>query len=140
MASLSIRLYPARGEMALSGMIPGMLKKGHFCKILSIRGYKMGKWTSIFLLVLFPAAICVAGSGDDRPGSNGGAIYDSQGNYHGRLSDNPHNPDSTSNPHSRYGSPHSSESINNPHGIGSPHNVDSPNNPHGGGLRIESDQ
>ena len=49
-------------------------------------------------------------------------LYDSQGNYHGKLSANPYDPDSTSNPYGRYGSPYSSESINNPYGAGNPYN------------------
>jgi hypothetical protein len=63
-------------------------------------------------------------------------LYDSQGNYRGRLSDNPYDADSTSNPYGRYGSPHSSESINNPYGAGSAYKSDSPNNPYGKGLEI----
>lgn len=49
-------------------------------------------------------------------------LYDSNGNYRGRLSTNPYHPDSTSNPYGRYGSPYSSESINNPYGAGNPYN------------------
>jgi hypothetical protein len=63
-------------------------------------------------------------------------LYDSQGNYRGRLSDNPYDTDSVSNPYGRYGSPHSSESINNPYWAGSPHRSDSPNNPYGQGMEI----
>lgn len=48
-------------------------------------------------------------------------LYDSQGNYRGKLSANPYDADSTSNPYGRYGSPYSSESINNPYGLGSPY-------------------
>ena len=51
-------------------------------------------------------------------------LYDSQGNYHGKLSANPYDPDSTANPYGRYGSPYSSESINNPYGLGSPYRTD----------------
>jgi hypothetical protein len=50
-------------------------------------------------------------------------LYDSQGNYRGKLSANPYDPDSTANPYGRYGSPYSSESINNPYGLGSPYNT-----------------
>lgn len=46
-------------------------------------------------------------------------IYDSQGNYRGRLSTNPYEADSTSNPYGRYGSPYSPDSINNPYATGS---------------------
>jgi len=48
-------------------------------------------------------------------------LYDSQGNYRGRLSTNPYDPDSVSNPYGRYGSPYSSNSINNPYGAGNPY-------------------
>lgn len=48
-------------------------------------------------------------------------LYDSNGNYRGKLSANPYDPDSTSNPHGRYGSKHSPDSINNPYGAGSPY-------------------
>ncbi|GAB3630269.1 hypothetical protein GCM10027419_51260 [Pandoraea terrae] len=48
-------------------------------------------------------------------------IYDNQGQYHGRLSTNPYDPDSTSNPYGRYGSPYSPDSINNPYGAGNPY-------------------
>jgi len=51
-------------------------------------------------------------------------LYDSQGNYRGKLSANPYDPDSTSNPYGRYGSPYSGESINNPYGPGSPYRSD----------------
>ncbi|WP_279250874.1 hypothetical protein [Candidatus Marimicrobium litorale] len=36
-------------------------------------------------------------------------LYDSDGNYRGRLSTNPYDPDSTSNPYGRYGSKYSSD-------------------------------
>jgi hypothetical protein len=66
-------------------------------------------------------------------------LYDSQGNYRGRLSSNPYDPESVSNPYGRYGSPYSSESIKNPYGAGSPYRSDSPNNPYGEGLEIIGD-
>lgn len=50
-------------------------------------------------------------------------LYDSDGNYRGRLSANRYDPDSTSNPYGRYGSPYSPDSINNPYGAGSPYNA-----------------
>ena len=50
-------------------------------------------------------------------------LYDSQGNYRGRLSSNPYDSESTSNPYGKYGSPYSSESINNPYGAGSPYST-----------------
>lgn len=48
-------------------------------------------------------------------------LYDSQGNYRGRLSSNPYEADSTSNPYGRYGSRYSPDSINNPYGAGNPY-------------------
>jgi len=51
------------------------------------------------------------------------------GKHLGTLSDNPYDPDSTSNPYGRYGSPYSPDSINNPYGkYGSPYSPNSPNN------------
>ena len=38
-------------------------------------------------------------------------LYDEQGNYRNKLSANPYDPDSTSNPYGRYGSPFSPDSI-----------------------------
>ncbi len=66
-------------------------------------------------------------------------LYDSQGNYRGKLSSNPYDPDSVSNPYGRYGSKYSPDSINNPYGAGSPYRVDSPSNPYGQGLEIYAD-
>lgn len=51
-------------------------------------------------------------------------LYDSQGNYRGKLSTNPYDPDSTSNPYGRYGSKYSPDSINNPYGAGNPYSSD----------------
>lgn len=48
-------------------------------------------------------------------------LYDENGNYRGRLSSNPYDPDSTSNPYGRYGNRYSPESINNPYGAGNPY-------------------
>jgi hypothetical protein len=64
-------------------------------------------------------------------------LYDQQGNYRGKLSENRFDPDSTSNPFGRYGSPFSPDSINNQFGAGSPYRPDSPNNRFGSGWRIE---
>ena len=51
--------------------------------------------------------------------------------YLGKLSENQHNADSTSNPYGTYGSEHSPDSINNPHGrYGSEYSNESPNNPY----------
>lgn len=66
-------------------------------------------------------------------------LYDSQGNYRGRLSSNPYDPDSVSNPYGRYGNPYSADSINNPYGAGNPYNSSSPTNPYGQGLIIIGD-
>jgi hypothetical protein len=66
-------------------------------------------------------------------------LYDSQGNYRGKLSSNPYDPDSISNPYGRYGNPYSPDSINNPYGAGNPYRSDSPNNPYGCGWKIIGD-
>ena len=66
-------------------------------------------------------------------------LYDSNGNYRGKLSANPYDPDSTSNPYGRYGSKYSPDSINNEYGAGSPYTADSPNNPYVEGISIYSD-
>lgn len=63
-------------------------------------------------------------------------LYDSQGRYRGKLSNNQLDPDSISNPLGRYGSPISPDSINNPIGAGNPLLQDSPNNPLGSGWTI----
>ena len=65
-------------------------------------------------------------------------LYDSQGEYRGKLSTNPYDPESVSNPYGHYGSPYSSESINNPYGAGSKYRSDSPTNPYGSGWTIKS--
>ena len=66
-------------------------------------------------------------------------LYDSQGNYRGKLSSNPYDSESVSNPYGRYGSEYSPDSINNPYGAGSEYKADSPNNPYGEGWDIYSD-
>ena len=53
--------------------------------------------------------------------TNAPKLYDSQGNYRGKLSTNPYDPDSTTNPYGRYGSKYSPDSINNPYGAGNPY-------------------
>ena len=68
--------------------------------------------------------------------ANAPRLYDSQGNYRGRMSANRYDSDSISNPYGRYGSRYSSESINNPYGAGSRYHMDSPHNPYGRGLYI----
>ena len=67
-------------------------------------------------------------------------LYDQQEHYRGKLSTNPYDADSTSNPFGRYGSPFSQDSINNPYGAGNPYNPNSPTNPYGRGLRIEENE
>ena len=64
-------------------------------------------------------------------------LFDSQGNYRGKLSSNPYDSDSISNPYGRYGSQFSPESINNPFGAGNPFRSDSPNNPFDSGWEIK---
>ena len=60
---------------------------------------------------------------DDQP--------DGTGQYLGRLSSNPYDSDSVSNPYGTYGSPYSSNSINNPYGTyGSPYSSKSTTNPY----------
>jgi len=49
-------------------------------------------------------------------------LYDSQGQYRGRLSNNPYEPDSVANPYGQYGNPYSPNSINNPYGAGNRYN------------------
>src|SRR5258706_8666180 len=66
-------------------------------------------------------------------------LYDSNGNYRGRLSANRYDPDSISNPFGRYGSKFSPDSINNHYGAGNPYDVENPGNPLGRGLRIVAD-
>lgn len=51
--------------------------------------------------------------------------------YIGKLSANPYDPDSVSNPYGRYGSPYS------PYGGGNPYRSDSPTNPYGSGWCIK---
>lgn len=63
-------------------------------------------------------------------------LYDSEGNYRGRLSSNPYDPDSVSNPYGKYGSKYSPDSINNPYGAGSKYQKDSPFNEYGTGLIV----
>lgn len=68
--------------------------------------------------------------------TNAPKLYDSEGNYRGRLSTNQFDPDSISNEFGRYGSEFSSDSINNEFGAGNQFNPDSPANPFGRGLMI----
>jgi len=64
-------------------------------------------------------------------------LYDQRGQYRGKLSANPYDPDSTSNYYGRYGSPFSPDSIKNPFGAGNPYSPSSPTNLYGRSLRIE---
>lgn len=70
--------------------------------------------------------------------TDGPALIDSQGNYHGKLNGNSFDPDSVSNPFGRYGNKFSPDSINNQFGAGNPYNVDSPYNKFGSGMKIVS--
>ncbi len=89
----------------------------------------------ILLLLASSAAIS-----DDWSGCRYGcppALYSQEGRYLGRLSANPYDSESISNPYSQYGSPYSSESINNPYGrYGSPYSQDSARNPFGRGVYV----
>ncbi len=59
------------------------------------------------------------------------AIVGEDGKYLGRLSSNPYDPESVSNPYGRYGSPYSPDSINNPYSqYGSPYSPYSATNPY----------
>jgi hypothetical protein len=102
-------------------------------------------WIELVLTFVDPESVL-----DGRPGSpfsnqsttnpfatDAPRLYDQQGNYRGKLSANPYDPDSTSNPYGRYGSPFSPDSIKNPYGAGNPYSPSSPTNPYGRGLRIE---
>ena len=71
--------------------------------------------------------------------TNAPKLYDSDGNYRGKLSRNKYDPDSVSNPYGRYGSEYSPDSINNEYGAGNPYRADSPTNPYGEGLSIYGD-
>jgi hypothetical protein len=63
-------------------------------------------------------------------------LYDRDGNYRGKLSNNAYDPDSISNPYGRYGNKYSPDSVNNPYGAGNPYSPNSPANPYGQGLSI----
>jgi hypothetical protein len=51
-------------------------------------------------------------------------LYDSQGQYRGKLGGNKYDADSTSNPFGQYGNKFSPDSINNPYGAGNPYSTD----------------
>ena len=63
-------------------------------------------------------------------------LYDTNGNYKGKLSANKYDPESISNPYGGYGSKYSLDSINNSYGAGNPFKSDNPQNPFGTGLLI----
>lgn len=63
-------------------------------------------------------------------------LYDREGNYRGKLSENRYDPESVSNTFGRFGSQFSAESINNEFGAGNKFDPDSPNNQFGYGLRV----
>ena len=71
--------------------------------------------------------------------TNAPKLYDSDGNYRGKLNANKYDPESVSNPYGKYGNKYSLDSINNPYGAGSKYKQDSPNNPYGKGLIIIGD-
>lgn len=54
------------------------------------------------------------GSIDFRNDYNSPKLYEN-GQYRGNLNNNQYDPNSVSNPYSRYGNPYSQESINNPY-------------------------
>ncbi len=66
------------------------------------------------------------------PTVNTAELYDKEtGKYLGQLGGSQYAPDSTNNPHGRYGSQYSPDSINNPYGnYGSKYSPNSPNNPY----------
>ncbi len=53
--------------------------------------------------------------------TNAPKLYNSRGEYRGRLSTNKYDPDSVSNPYGRFGSKYSPDCINNPYGAGNPY-------------------
>lgn len=63
-------------------------------------------------------------------------LYNSRGEYRGKLSTNRFDADSISNPYGRYGSKYSPDSVNNRFGAGSRFLKDSPTNKFGTGLKI----
>ena len=75
---------------------------------------------------------CVIGSSTLRTRTPGPpTLVGEDGTYLGRLSSNPYDPESTSNPFGRFGSPYSPHSINNPYGkYGSPYSPYSATNPY----------
>ena len=58
-------------------------------------------------------------------------LYGNNGEYLGKVNQNPYDPDSICNPYGRYGSKYSSKSINNPYGrYGNPYSSESATNPY----------
>jgi hypothetical protein len=91
--------------------------------------------TFVITLLFAVVALPVVAQTTYRPANPNAAgapgIYAADGTYLGRLSSNPYDPQSTSNPYGTYGSPYSPTSINNPYSVyGSPYSTMSPNNPY----------
>ena len=57
-------------------------------------------------------------------------LYDSQGNYLGPITNNPHRPNAASNAHQHYGNPHSAYSNSSSYGTGNPYTPYSSSNPY----------
>ena len=58
-------------------------------------------------------------------------LYSRDGEYLGKVSSNPYDPESISNPYGKYGSQYSPDSVNNPYGkYGSKYSSESANNPY----------
>ncbi len=72
-----------------------------------------------------------------KSGTYARPLHNGKGVHPEKLSANPYDPDSTSNPYGQNGSPYSPDSIYNPYGAGSPYSIDSPNNPYESGMRIK---
>jgi len=86
-----------------------------------------------------PQAIASDPFGDIPQTYNAPKLFDSQGNYRGKLSNDKYSLDSISNPYGKYGSEYSLDSVNNPYGAGSTYKLDSPTNPYGTGWSVYSD-
>ncbi len=67
-------------------------------------------------------------SANNPDASNAPKLYDSKGNYRGRLSNDPYDPESISNPTGAYGSDMQNMQPDDP---------DNPNNPYGNGMTIQ---
>lgn len=77
-------------------------------------------------LIAIIMAVCFVGFLDDAQ-ADPPVIYGQDGQYLGKLSNNPYDLDSISNPYGLYGSKYSNYSINNPYGkYGSEYSYQSP--------------